>query len=230
MRACRGLSFCAGITGAFCVLHSIASAGMVNSYGPTHYESVADTPAGFCTGPGTVEDFEMGVNPFLTISPGLRIGPGYTSGSPDVKVDSVDLDGMGIDDGFGFDGWSWFSGNNNPSISVMFQDPVKAAGLVFTDGDKQSTQVTLKAYDATDMLIGTINGGDLADDSYGGQTAEDSFLGFNASMGGIKRLEITIDKGSGIEIDHVQWQPIPEPSSAVLLLGAVMAVLGFRRR
>lgn len=72
----------------------------------------ADTPAGLFAGPTSLEDFEDGVLSFgITASTGGPGGSGAPFG-PNDFTDSVDCDD-GVIDGFGQNGWSWFSGNWN---------------------------------------------------------------------------------------------------------------------
>lgn len=211
-----------------------ANAG-TTTFGPTAYLELGDTPAGFfCdTCPHHLEDFEDGLlDSFLSIDNGVIFPPNGTTGTSNPSTDSVDGDDGAVD-GIGLEGYSWFSGNGATSIEVSFATDVKSAGLVFTDGDSLSTNVLLEALDMNGDVIASIDAGDLADDSFFGETAEDRFLGFNDMNAAISSLRISIDQGSGIEIDHIQWQTacaVPEPTTSFLALFAMLGVCGFRRK
>ena len=109
-----------------------------------------------------------------------------------------------------------------------------SAGLVFTDGDTALSDVSLEAFRGLTSL-GLINSGDIADDfrngttGFGQQEDEDNFLGFK-DADGITSLQIGIDVGTGIEIDHIRWQPVPEPASLSLALMGLIGLASLRRR
>lgn len=202
------------------------------TFGPSAYLQTGDTPSGFfcpeCV--GWIEDFELGtVDPFLTIDNGMILDPNSFSGLMNSVTDSVDGDD-GVVDGQGNGGYSYFADSN--SISISFARTVKNAGLVFTDGDRVSTNIRLEAFDIGGNLLAAIDGGNLADDTYTGETAEDTFMGFQSSDGDIASITLTMVGGSGVEIDHVHWQEacVPEPSSSLLLAFAVLGILGVRKR
>lgn len=200
-------------------------------FGPTPYLQSGDTPVDFycpeC--PLSIEDFEDSlVDPFLTIDSGNILEPNHFSGLVDPVTDSVDGDDGSVD-GNGNGGHSWFS--QSQVITVSFQNAVTSAGLVFTDGDSVSTGISLEAFNGTDS-VGLLNAGDLADDFFTGQTDEDRFLGFR-DLDGITSIRISMSGGSGIEIDHVQWQDcscVPEPHSLGLGLVAFLGILPRLRR
>lgn len=180
-----------------------------------------------------LEDFEDNdaTNTGLTFSDGRILLPNSVSGLDDYVTDSVDGDDGSID-GNGNAGHSWFYAGT--SVTITFDDPVTAAALVWTDGDMASTNVIFEAFDDEMNLLLTIDAGDLADDFYTGETAEDRFLGLQ-SLDGIAKLTISnTGGGSGIEIDHIQYQNcpecIPEPSSLALALSALAMVFGLVRR
>lgn len=219
------------------LLISAANAG-TTTFGPSAYLSetpdlTGDTPDGYfcreCS--GWIEDFEMGtVDPFLSIDSGEVLFPRTFSGLMNSVTDSVDGDD-GVIDGFGNDGHSWFAPNS--SVTVSFANPVKNAGLVFTDGDRISTNVRLEAFDIDGNSLAIINAGDLADDTFTGETAEDTFMGFQDMDASISSITLSLDAGIGIEIDHISWQEacaIPEPSSALISVLGLFALIGFRRR
>lgn len=212
-----------------------AANAATTSFGPTAYLQHGDTPTDFiCDScPLYIEDFEDNMlDGFLSIDNGVIFPPNGMTGSSNPSTDSVDGDDGAVD-GVGLEGYSWFSGNGESSIEIDFAEAVKSAGLVFTDGDSASTNVLLEALDMDGNVIGTINAGDLADDSFFGETAEDRFLGFSDMNGAIASLRISIDAGSGIEIDHIQWQThaecVPEPAASMMALFAILGLCGFRR-
>lgn len=212
-----------------------AANAATTTFGPTAYLQHGDTPADFICDdcPLYIEDFEDGMlSDFLSIDNGMIFPPNGTTGTGQPSTDSVDGDDGSVD-GFGLEAYSWFSGDV-ASIEITFAEAVKSAGLVFTDGDKLSSTVLLEALDMHGNVIETIDAGDLADDSFFGETEEDRFLGFSNAEGVITGLRISIDAGSGIEIDHIQWQShlecIPEPAANVMALFAIMGLYGFRRK
>ena len=168
---------------------------------------------------------------FLTISPGSVLAPGDFPGF----ADSVDGDGAGIIDGSGTDGYSWFNGFTATTVTVTFSAPVASAGLVFTDGEEGAKRYARKRFDTSGALLSTINAGALADSTFTGETAEDHFLGFRSNMIEIGSITLTTSPpptggaGDGIEIDHVHWSAVPEPS-AFLFLGLFAIASGIRRK
>lgn len=210
------------------------------AFGPTPYLQTGDTPIGFycpqCSDPLHIETFEdNALDSFLTIDNGDILLPNTFSGLADPVTDSVDGDD-GVVDGNGNGGHSWFTGSNasdDNSVTITFGSLVTSAGLVFTDGDSASTNISLEAFDAMGNSIGLINAGDLADGTFTGETAEDTFLGFN-DVNGIASITLTMDAGLGIEIDHIQWQDcvdcVPEPASLGMALFGFIGLLSTRRR
>ena len=203
---------------------------LITEFGPDEYQQTGDTPAGFFgPGPFSIEDFEDNtLDPFLTFDKGAILQPNAFGGF----TDSVDGDDTVLD-GTGNDGRSWFNGFSSPTddtMSLFFQRPVSSAGLVFTDGDPISMSIVLEAFDASNVLLATINAGDLADGSVSGETDEDRFLGFRSDMNNIASLTISMDPGIGIEVDHIHWQTtIPEPS-ALLFVGLIVVGAGIRKK
>jgi hypothetical protein len=222
---------------ALCAAILFGMVGLSNAetttFGPSAYLQTGDTPSGFfcaeCV--GWIEDFELGtVDPFLTIDNGAILDPNSFSGLMNSVTDSVDGDDGSVD-GQGNDGFSYFADSN--SISISFARTVKNAGLVFTDGDRISTNIRLEAFDMGGNSLAAIDAGDLADDFFTGETAEDTFLGFQNTDGNIASITLTMTGGSGIEIDHVHWQEacaIPEPATGALALFAILGVAGLRKR
>jgi hypothetical protein len=215
-------------------ISSIAANAATTAFGPSAYLQHGDTPAEFiCENcPLHVEDFEDGMlSDFLTIDNGMVFPPNGTTGTNQPSTDSVDGDDGSVD-GFGLNAYSWFSGSVQ-SLTIDFAEGVKSAGLVFTDGDSASTNVMLEAFDMSGTSLGVINAGDLADDSFYGETAEDRFLGFTNTDGAIYSMTLSIDAGTGIEVDHIQWQShaecVPEPATGILVLFGLLGLSSFRR-
>ena len=182
-------------------------------FGPEPYFSVEDTPGDFFV-PGCstcsvhLEDFEDAIlDPAIQISSGQIIGPNFSSGIPFV-TDSVDADD-GTIDGTGQSadgGHSWYAIGN--TIQISFTASVSAAGLVWTDGDTRLRNVIFEAFDQNGASLGTIDAGDLSDDSYQGTTGEDRFFGIRYGDGraqGISSIHLHNIGGAGIEIDHIQY-------------------------
>lgn len=221
--------------------------GATVPFGPTPYLQAggADTPAGFFnfSDPGFktawIENFEPDQGPgstdpvddFLTISPGAVLLPNSFSGAGSSVTDSVDGDDGSVD-GSGTNGHSWFTGEGTNEVTVTFERGVRAAGLVFTDGDPNSTKITLEAFDTMGGSLALIDAGDLAGPFFTGQTAEDRFLGFTDEMTEIGSIKLVMTGGSGIEIDHVHWQEpamVPEPSAQFMAMFALLGLIGLRR-
>lgn len=226
------------ITRTLCALFLFGVLPLANAatttFGPSAYLQTGDTPAGFfCAGcVGWIEDFELaeGADSFITMDNGELLGPNTFSGLMNSVTDSVDGDD-GVVDGTGNDGSSWFADSN--SVTVSFANTVKNAGLVFTDGDRVSTNIRLEAFDSDGNSLAHIDAGDLADDMFTGETAEDTFLGFQDTDARIASITLSMDGGTGIEIDHVHWQEacvVPEPSTAIIALMGLLGLIGFRRR
>jgi|GEM_PF-6084488 len=184
-------------------------------YGPTSYLSEADIPQGFVPVPDCpdcvfeIETFEdNSLDHGLILSQGQIVGPGFSTGTENL-TDSVDGDD-GVIDGTGQSnnrGYSYFTFAD--SITVTLPSLMQSAGVVWTDGDPVLTDVVFEAFDESGNSIGVINGGDIADDVFTGQTAEDSFFGMSYGDGvttGITSFTITnVQQGTGIEIDHIMF-------------------------
>lgn len=192
-------------------------------FGPTPYLSTADIPSGFYIGGFTeLDDLEDG-----NLTANIVATPNVTVIGPDpqqMMTDSVDADD-GLIDGFGFNGHSLFCSCGAEGITLTYPEGTVAAGLVWTDGEGT---VTFEAFGPSGLL-GSITASDFVDDTFLGTTGEDRFFGAR-DPGGITKLRISNTK-MGIEIDHPQYQVIPEPSSAILASMCVGCVLaGFRHR
>lgn len=214
-----------------------AVANAATIIGPSPYLALSDTPDGVFDSTHLVcaQDFEDADGPWevgFTIDVGRRIGPKFTSGAGVPVTDSVDADDNAID-GDGTMGSSWFTSGS--SLNITFDVASPSAGFVFTDADKRAEQITIRAYDeaGTELISQTFDA-DFLDDVFTGTTQEDRFFGVVGMAGEtIKRLNVSIDQGTGIEIDHVQFvkpEVVPEPTAAALAVIGLCGMLRFRRR
>src|SRR5690606_23817427 len=153
-------------------------------FGPVHYTSAADTPAGFAHGTMVIEDFEDGtVDPRLHMSSGSVIGP---SG----LTDSVDADDGMIDDN-GSNGRSFFT---SPPLTISFAEPYPtSAGLVWTDGGFGAS-VSFEGFAPGGDSLGVIGPFVIGDNSNLGATGEDHFFGVKA-LGGVGSIRISHNTG-----------------------------------
>lgn len=203
-------------------------------YGPTPYLSDADVPNTFicdicddCV--HVIEDFEdNSLDHGISISDGEIIGPDFSTGT-DSLTDSVDGDDGAVD-GVGLEGYSYFTLGN--SFTITFAEPVKSAGLAWTDGDT-GTQTSFEAFAPDGTSLGAIGPFAISDSSYQGTVGEDSFFGAMDTDSGIGSITITNAGGLGIEIDHVQFSQcdcVPEPSGLLSIAIGCFAMLGYLRK
>lgn len=184
----------------------LTSLGDTILFGPTSYLQQADTPADFYCNlcaecEHVLEDFEDGTldSRFtVTATDGMIIGPAFGTGVSGL-TDSVDGDDGAVD-GVGNEAWSFFSPGN--SVTITFDEPVKSAGVVWTDGDI-GTMTTFEAFAADGTSLGSVGPVSLSDNSFQGTTAEDAFFGA-MNLDGIAYITLTNAGGTGIEIDHMQ--------------------------
>jgi len=209
-------------------------------FGPERpYLSAEDTPDGFfcnlCDDCVTVlEDFEDQSLDHGIMIEGLDaqiIGPDFTTGLNGV-TDSVDGDD-GVIDGVGNEAHSFFSPGN--TLTITFPKPMKSAGFAWTDGDR-NTGTRVEFFGPDGETLGSIGPRFLADSGFQGSTGEDAFFGAQ-DPDGISSIVVTNIGGSGIEIDHIQYEDcsacVPEPSANVLvgsLIGVLAIALRRRRR
>ena len=200
------------------------SSGAQILFGPSPYLQRSDSPffAEIQLGMVAVEDFEDGL---FNIG-GVMASIGSVTG-PGGATDSVDADD-GVIDGSGTNGRSFFSINGAVGIRFTFTGPLPTrAGIVWTDAGAGAT-VTFEAFDQNGISLGVFPT-HTADNSNFGETAEDRFFGV-IHGGGISSILIH-NSGGGIEVDHLQFGvPVPEPTSAVLLLAAAPAIWLLARR
>ena len=211
-----------------------AFANAATIVGPTPYLALSDTPDGVFSDNHLVcvQDFEDADGPWevgFSIDVGQRIGPKFTSGQGVPVTDSVDADDNSID-GDGTMGSSWFAATGE--LTITFDVPTPSAGFVFTDADKTANTVTITAYaeDGTELISQSFDA--FFDDVFTGTTQEDRFFGVVGMAGEmIKTLNVAVDQGRGIEIDHVQFvKPIPEPATLGLISTGCLGLLQLRRR
>ena len=161
-------------------------------------------------------------------TPGVTATGGSVIGIEDFGslVDSVDVDD-GVIDGLsttGNLGRSYFGRafTFNFSMTILGNLPT-SVGIVWTDG---SALVSLEAFDQNGISLGSATGVAHSDGSFSGTTGDDRFYGVTHPSG---ILRIILSSGTQ-EADHLQYgfSPIPEPSSALLVLSG--SVLFLRRR
>lgn len=199
---------------------SIASAQTF--FGPSPYLQASDSPWFGMSGL-VLEDAEDGIfniagasSNHSTVSSSFGVG----------LIDSVDLDdgelnGVGNAGPLGPGDAFWSSGSITITFGVAGLPLPAYAGLVWTDG---SGQVTFEAFDGAGASLGTITGSH-ADGNFNGATAEDRFYGVHYA-GGIGSIKIS--NPGGIEIDHIQVVPVPEPMTLTVL--GLASALMLRRR
>ena len=216
--------------------------------GPTSYLSAADSPfAPYLGGPDFyLEDFEDGeLN-----TPGVsqrNLFPIFGDASlgristPGPETDSVDADDKVLD-GLGTDGYSLQSNHViivdmippivSFALAVQFDEEVlgylpNAFGIVWTDGPVDSSFSLRVTTGAGDVITSPLQN-PIGDDSRGGTTGEDFFVGV-LHPDGIADVEIrggfvgTRQPPTAIEVDHLQYGVIvPETRSVT---GAIVALV-----
>lgn len=194
-------------------------------FGPTPYLSASDIPLGFYAGgtPTSLEDFEDQI-----LCCGITASGGGISSivSNPSAVDSVDIDD-GLIDGSGLAGESWWFSPSAEGLTFTFTSRPTAAGLVWTDG-RVDAAVTFEAFGPSMVSLGTIGPFTLGDDNNFGGTAEDRFFGVQ-DLGGVQAITISSSSGA-VEVDHVQFGVIPEPSSSALLGLGIAGLAVLRKR
>ena len=211
------------------------SAAFAASIGPTPYTSfAAHSPfasVDFSGGYLHLETFEGGSlgTPGVTASAGSVTGPGGIT-------DSVDEDD-GLVDGSGQQGRSFF-GDGATGIRLTFDAAVLGglpthAGIVWTDGAAFNT-VTFRAFGPGNVSLGEIVAPNIGDGNFQNGTAEDRFFGW-IDANGIESIHIfnslMTGGGSGIDVDHLQYALVPEPSTyALFLAGIALVGFGVKRR
>ena len=202
--------------------------------GPSPYAALLDTPDGVYHDDDIVciQDFEGADGPWevgFSFDTGQRIGPNFTSGDGIPVTDSVDADDNSLD-GSGVLGASWFT--DRSFLNITFDEPTTAASFVFTDADSRAENITISAFDSNGNQLLSRTYASFLDDVFTGTTQEDRFFGVVAMNNElIKRLSISIDAGTGIEVDHVRFtKAIPEPAAFSMLAFGLLGLTVLRRR
>ena len=203
-------------------------------YGPSggsglsgEYASVSDSPFSSMTFASFYfDDFEDGLLNTL----GVSASTGGVLGPTD-KTNSVDTDD-GVKDGFGADGFSYWSGfPNSAGVTFTFDSlalgklPTEA-GLVLTDS---VTNTTVKFFDNLGDLIavfGPLNVRIGANT----ETSGDKFIGVS-NTNGISSIHIS-DTGNAFEVDHLQYgiSSVPVPAAVWLFGSGLLGLVGVARR
>lgn len=222
---CCGAGFEMRRTIAIFLAASMAAVSFGQGTGPLPYLQASDSPwSSIFSDPNFyLENFEDG----LLNTPGVT-GNGSVVG-PGGLADSVDGDDGNVD-GSGSLGRSYFRSSGSQGITFTFSEAVlgalpQRAGIVWTDG---AGTITFEAFDKDGVSLGILTG-NHADGGFSGTTAEDRFYGWE-SLGGIGSINIRNSSG-GIEVDHLQYAAVPEPTTMALLgLGGLGLLLKRRAK
>jgi hypothetical protein len=198
---------------------SAAELGAANVGPARPYTSVADGESFWQGMPHELEDFESpeSLAPDFLIDCGWRVGADFLSSDGVPIADSVDADDGRID-GKGGQGSAWYCPET--ALTVAFLQPVQQASLVWTDGDPQSTNVMVELMGVDGRLLAALDAGNLADDFLSGTTAEDRFIGFTSEVP-IGSVSVKSIGGRGLEIDHLAYAVVPEPTTGLLTITAI---------
>ena len=207
---------------AACTVFANSALSAPTVYGPSEYlcfDSATTTATGDCAGKDSpFNDLPFSYFHFEDFTDGLLNAPGVDASAAAFviseldfpgAVDSVDEDDGAID-GFGLIGQSLFTFNGPAGIEFTFDDTVLGrfpthVGIVWTDGGI-AAPISFEVFDEFgNSIVGCSLGGDHADGSFFGETAEDRFYGCSHSSG-ISKIKISADSpGFGIEVDHLQY-------------------------
>jgi len=188
---------------AAALLAAPARAEFKQFYGPTHYQSFADSP--FKSLPFYYFYLENFENDTLG-TPGVTVSRSSIMG-PSLNTDSVDGDD-GVLDGWCPTGHSLWWSSGISGIFFTFDD-VKLGqlptnvGIVWTDG---RDYIHFEAFDRNHVSLGYVDGVS-ADGQFSSSSDEDRFYGIVYS-GGVKSFEIQSglpSAGGLIEVDHLQY-------------------------
>lgn len=214
---------------SFCVApqtHATTLLGPLGGSGLSgEYASASDSPFnGIVFSAFYLDDFEDG----LLNTPGVTASSGQV-GDPGLRTDSVDSDD-GTMDGFGADGYSYWSGYPNPTgVTFSFDETILGAlpthaGLVITDSVVNTTVEFFDQLGASIAVFGPLN----VRISLNTATDGDRFVGV-VSQAGISAIHIS-DTGIAFEVDHLQYGVSASPNTLTLqeIITAIDSVdLGF---
>lgn len=180
-------------------------------YGPTAYQSFADSPF---SGAVYLEDMEDG----SLNTPGVSASGGSVIDGP--YVDSIEN---------GSSGHSWYSNFVLNQFTFTFDEAVlgtlpNVAGIVVTDVGYNSVtpyfaNFQFEAFGPGGVSLGGIGPYYFGDGADTGQKNEDRFFGvMNAE--GISAIRISTSDTRDWEVDHLQYGTVPTPEPGTLLLVA----------
>ncbi len=222
----------------------LRSLAQVTFFGPTPYLSAEDSPFDM-SGLGTTfffEDFEDGI---FDLPPGVDGGP-YAINGPGAFTDSVDGDD-GTIDGSGSQGHSLkplfvYSNLTNPPtwynvLVINFDRQTlgylpNALGFVWTDG-LATSELRIIVSDQALATIGTASFSPLMDESYMGESAEDSFVALMSDQGFRQVVIANFYRGNRtdfhFELDHIQFGlQVPEPVPGLFTFACLWALGNLR--
>jgi len=222
----------------FCATALVAAAPTFATtlFGPVPYKSFADSPFNGIEPPVFyVETFEDDLfNTPGIFGQALRDGASLAIGQPGTFTDSVDGDDGNSTDGGQF-GHSLTAVPNIDAEADGFGfefDPGTLGGLpthvgiVWTDGSPFAS-VIVEFFAPGGGSVGSVGPSDIGDDSFAGTTGEDHFFGI-IHDDGIESFRIYAPGSTNnLEVDHIQYGLIPEPTSAAALS---LAMLWLTRR
>jgi hypothetical protein len=173
---------------------------------PIPYKSFADSPFQNLVFPSYfhLEDWEDGLVNTPGVTPSsTQLGTSFGAS----LVDSVDGDDGAVDGTCEKDAGGCESGFANGTIDFTFDAVALGAlpthvGIVWTDGSPGCDAI-FEAYDAADVLIGTMTATGVGDNSNLGSVDEDRFFSV-VHAAGVKKIVVTSSSG-GVEVDHLQY-------------------------
>ena len=110
-------------------------------------------------------------------------------------------------------------------FAVDFGTPLN--GVAFWAGDVQFVGTIISLYDSSKNLLGEY---DLLNDGSGYGPEIYGFNGFISDNEDISRIELSIDSEDAVWFDNFQYNPVPIPSSIVLLFSGIMGLASLRKK